>query len=124
MDFLDKVKSFANDAANTLNNAAKDVSDNIKTYSDKSKVKSNIKAEEQKIAVAYKTIGEQFFKENTEIPVGYEQLFNEIKTAMDKIEQLQNELIAIEAANKCSNCGAGITSGQKFCQGCGANLTE
>lgn len=124
MAFWDKVKDFANDAANTLNDAAKDVSAGAKEFTDKSKLKRAVKTEEQKIDNIYKIIGEKFFKANATAPSGYEQEFNDIKASAAEIEKLQAELEKIEAASKCPKCGAKITSNQKFCQGCGANLSE
>lgn len=124
MAFWDKVKDFANDAANTLNDAAKDVSSSAKDFSDKSKLKRMLKNEEQKINNIYKTIGERFYKANSAAPDGYEQEFSNIKASFAEIERLQIEIDTIESATKCSNCGAKISSGQKFCQGCGNNLEK
>jgi len=122
MGFFDKVKDFANDAANTLNDAAKDVSAGAKEFSDKSKLKRAIKNEEAKINNVYKTIGEKFYKANAAAPAGYEQEYDSIKTAETEMAKYQAELDKIESATKCPGCGAKINAGQKFCQGCGKNL--
>lgn len=122
MAFLDKVKGFANDAANALNDAAKDVSAGAKEFSDKSKLKRAIKNEEAKINSFYTAIGEKLYKANTVAPIGYEQEFDSIKAAEGEMSRLEAELEKIEAASKCPGCGAKISSGQKFCQGCGRNL--
>ncbi len=92
MAFFDKVKDFANDAANTLTSAAKDVSDSVSNSMEKSKVKNNINAEEQKIIMAYRKIGEKFYKDNQTAPVGYEQFYSEIATAKANSENLQEQL--------------------------------
>lgn len=124
MAFFDKVKGFANDAANAINDAAKDVSAGAKEFSDKSKLKRAIKTEESKITNLYAAIGEKLYKANSMAPAGYEQEFESIKASMDEMTKLQSELDKLEAASKCPGCGAKISNGQKFCQGCGKNLEE
>ncbi len=122
MAFFDKVKDLASGAASAINDAAKDVQTGAKEFSDKSKLKRAIKTEEQKIDNLYKTIGEKLFRENAVAPAGFEQEFADINACMSEIGRIQSELDSIEAASKCPGCGAKITSGQKFCQGCGKNL--
>ena len=122
MAIWDKVKGFANDAANTLNDAAKDVSNGAKELQEKSRIKRDIKTQEQKIENAYKTIGEKFYKENASAPNGYQQQFNDIKNAAAEIEKLKAELEKKEATGKCPKCGASISQNQAFCQHCGNNL--
>ena len=49
MAFWDKVKGVANDAMNTLSDAAKDVTESAKEMNEKSKINRAIKVEEGKI---------------------------------------------------------------------------
>lgn len=92
MAFMDKVKGFANEAADTLTNAAKDVSASVSNGMEKSKVKSSINAEERKIAAAYKNMGEKLYASNSTAPAGYEQFYSEINAAKANIEKLQQQL--------------------------------
>lgn len=124
MAFWDKVKGVANDAMNTLSDAAKDVTDSAKEMNEKSKINRAIKAEEGKINNLYMIIGEKIYKENSSAPAGLEDQFNGINMANNEIERLKKELYDIESASKCPKCGAKITQGQKFCQGCGYNLNS
>lgn len=122
MAFWDKVKGVANDAMNTLSDAAKDVTESAKEMNEKSKINRAIRAEEGKINNLYMIIGEKMFNENSSAPAGFEDQFAGINTAKNEIERLKQELSNIESASKCPKCGAKINQGQKFCQGCGYNL--
>ena len=122
MAFWDKVKGVANDAMNTLSDAAKDVTESAKEMNEKSKINRAIKVEEGKINNLYMVMGEKIFNENSSAPAGFEDQFAGINTAKNEIERLKQELSNIESASKCPKCGAKISQGQKFCQGCGNNL--
>lgn len=124
MAFWDKVKGVANDAMNTLSDAAKDVTESAKEMNEKSKINRAIKVEEGKINNLYMVMGEKMFKENSSAPAGFEDQFVGINTAKNEIERLRQELSKIESASKCPKCGSKISQGQKFCQGCGCNLDE
>ena len=95
MAFFDKVKDFANDAANALNDAAKDVSANAKEFSDKSKLKRAIKNEEAKINSIYATMGEKFAGEGG-VQAIVTKAFNDIKNAATNY---YNELEKIKTAS-------------------------
>ena len=60
MAFWDKVKGVANDAMNTLSDAAKDVTESAKEMNEKSKINRAIKVEEGKINNLYMVMGEKF----------------------------------------------------------------
>ena len=59
MAFWDKVKGVANDAMNTLSDAAKDVTESAKEMNEKSKINRAIKVEEGKINNLYMVMGEK-----------------------------------------------------------------
>lgn len=121
MAFWDKVKGVANDAMNTLSDAAKDVTESAKEMNEKSKINRAIKVEEGKINNLYMVMGEKFLmKILLHLPVLKISLPESIQ--LKEIERLKQELSNIESASKCPKCGAKISQGQKFCQGCGNNL--
>jgi len=122
MGFFDKVKEFAGDAANTISDTAKDVSNGAKEFTDKSKYKRDIKNEEARMNIFYTNIGRKFYEANPAAPAGFEQEYENIAAAKNEIARLQKELDKIESASKCPGCGAKISSSQKFCQVCGKNL--
>ena len=68
MAFWDKVKGVANDAMNTLSDAAKDVTESAKEMNEKSKINRAIKVEEGKINNLYMVMGEKIFNENSSAP--------------------------------------------------------
>ena len=59
MAFWGKVKGVANDAMNTLSDAAKDVTESAKEMNEKSKINRAIKVEEGKINNLYMVMGEK-----------------------------------------------------------------
>lgn len=121
-DFFNKVKSTAGSAMAAVTDAAKDISSKGKDMNERSKLNRAIKAEETKINNLYQVIGQKIYETNQTAPAGLEAQFDGIKKAMAEIERLKGELDAMASASTCPNCGAKISAGQSFCQGCGNKL--
>ena len=78
MAFWDKVKGVANDAMNTLSDAAKDVTESAKEMNEKSKINRAIKVEEGKINNLYMVMGEKIFNENSSAPAALKYLVSPV----------------------------------------------
>lgn len=122
MAFWDKVKGVANDAMNTLSDAAKDVTESAKEMNEKSKINRAIKVEEGKINNLYMVMGEKFLmKILLHLPILKISLPESIQLKM-KLKDLNKNFPRLSLLQNVLSAGAKISQGQKFCQGCGNNL--
>lgn len=123
MGFMDNVKEFAAKVGNTVEKGAKSVSDNSKKMAEKSKVRREISQLETEMNNAYYAIGKKYFDLHSAAPEeGYEEYVNTIIADIDKIEKFRLLLASMDDKQPCSNCGAEVVRGQKFCDKCGTRV--
>ncbi len=124
MGFMDKLKGAADKVGNTLETGFKNVSDSSQKLADKMKLKKQIGQLESEINTAYLEIGKKFFEANSVSPSEeYAEKFTEITSKSSQIENLKNELNALEDKFNCPGCNAVLTKGQSFCDKCGINVS-
>lgn len=123
MGFLEQVKDLAGKVGNTVEKGAKSVSDGSKKMAEKSRLKKEISSLENEITSAYVSIGKVYFSRISENPEP--ECAGAVETIVTKgarIEQLRQLLDGLEDKTTCTNCGASISKGQKFCDKCGAKV--
>ncbi len=123
MGFMDSVKGFAGKVGDTFESGVKSVTDSTKKMSEKTKVRNEINRLENEINNAYYIIGKKYFEKNSEEPgADYEAPVKDIISKTDRIEKFKLLLASYEDKQPCTNCGAEVIKGQKFCDKCGTKV--
>ncbi len=123
MSFLDSVKGFAGKVGNTVEKGTKSLSESSKKMTEKSRVKKEIAQLESEINNAYHAIGKKYFENNSSNPADeYAVPVNDIIKKSERLEKFKLLLASMEDKQPCSNCGAEVTKGQRFCDKCGAKV--
>lgn len=125
MGFFDSVKNIAGDVGDTIKKGTKTASDNAKKLAEKTKLKREITGFESEINKAYAEIGKKYFETIRSNPT--EEYMNEVETIIknqSSIEDAKKMLAALEDKTNCPNCGAPLIKEQKFCDKCGAKISD
>lgn len=118
MDFFDKL-------GESLVSAGKDVGQKAKDVSEIAKLKLDIKAKEDYVQSQYAAIGAAYYeKHKDEENIEEAELFFLIREALDEITRMKAEILRIQGASECPNCGAKMPEEATFCSSCGAKLND
>ena len=121
MGLFDKAGKLAEKAGEKMAKAATGVADKSKVLAEKTKLKSNINSENSNINKAYTALGKKYFEVSGANPAAeYEEIVDSIKSSMQHIEQLQQQIAALDTDSTCPKCGVVMRKDQQFCQSCGA----
>ncbi len=116
MEFFDKL-------GETLMTAGRDVSQKAKELSGAAKLNLEIKAKEDFVQKQYTEIGRQYYEAHKDDASTEFEQFASIREALESIEQMKKELLALKGAKACPQCGAKMPEDAAFCSECGASLT-
>ncbi|HRR76057.1 MAG TPA: zinc-ribbon domain-containing protein [Ruminococcus sp.] len=123
MGFMDSVKGIAEKVSGTVESGVKSVTDSTKKMGEKTKVRNEINKLESEIHNAYFIIGKRYFEKHSEAPEeDYIAPISDIKSKTERIEKFKLLLASYEDKQPCSNCGAEVVKGQKFCDKCGTKI--
>lgn len=118
MDFFDKL-------GESLVSAGKDVGQKAKDVSEIAKLKLDIKAKEDYVQSQYAAIGAAYYeKHKDEENIEEAELFFLIREALEEIARMKTEILRIQGASECPNCGAKMPEEATFCSSCGAKLND
>ena len=117
--------SFFNELKESLVSAGKDVSQKAKEVSGIAKLKLDVKSKEDFIEKQYAELGRSYFEthKEDEEPAEAEQ-FKVIKEALEEVERMKTEILNLQGASECPNCGAKMPMGAAFCSNCGTKMEE
>lgn len=121
MGFMDNIKGFADKVGEGVKKGVQTGSDNIEKMKEKSRINKEISTCESAVNNAYVEIGKKFFAENPYAPE-YAEFFTAISENTAKVEELRNQLAAMEDKIACKSCGASLAKDAKFCDKCGAKV--
>lgn len=116
MAFFDSMKE-------TLTSAGRDVSQKAKEVSGIAKLKMDIKSKEDALNREYIALGKQYYEMNKEGDV-MEQGIANVSTLLNEIAELQKQVLTMQGACACPQCGSTLPAGTVFCSRCGANLSN
>lgn len=113
MGFLDGLGKNLQQKGQAAIKATKDATETIS-------LKSQISTEKSNIQNFYQEIGALAYTSNlTATQEAYEQYFNSVKAAEEKIEELQAEITKIEGTKFCAHCQSKLPADAKACPQCG-----
>lgn len=115
MSFLDSMKS-------ELLSAGRDVSQKAKEVSEIAKLKMDIKSKEDSLNKQYIELGKRYYNMHKEGEMPEAEIAN-ISTLINEIADLKDEILKIQGACFCPQCGVILPEGTVFCSKCGAKLS-
>lgn len=118
MTFFDKL-------GETITIKGKDIAKKAKDVADIATLKTQISSQQDIINRLYIVLGKAYYNENKNAPSSeFEENFKTLSKALDKIEQLKNDIQIIKGTNNCPNCDAEVATNAIYCSECGLKLTE
>lgn len=117
MGFKDTVEK----VGHKFGGAVAKVQDSTKTFTEKTKIKSKINAEKDKINKIYASIGKKYVEMFGENPSeDFAGFISEINEANELIKTYNVQLAAFDDTIYCTNCGSQIAKDSEYCSKCGA----
>lgn len=118
MEFLDRI-------GESLVSAGKDVSQRAKDVSELAKLKLDIKSKEDYVEKQYAAIGAAYYEKHKD-EEGCEEAeqFFLIREALGEIERMKAEVLRIQGAAECPNCGNKMPEEATFCSNCGTKMDD
>lgn len=107
----------------TLTSVGRDVSQKAQEVSGVAKLKLDIKTKEDYLNKLYIELGKTYYEMQKEAEMPGAQIA-EISSTLNEIEDLKREVLTIQGARICPNCGATVSESTAFCCHCGSPLTK
>lgn len=115
--------SFFDDVKESLVSAGKDVSQKAKEVSGVARLKLDVKTKEDFVTKQYAELGRMYYEQHKEDEeAANEEQFKVIREALEEIERMKTEILNLQGASECPNCGAKMPLGAAFCSSCGTKL--
>lgn len=105
-----------------LVSAGKGVGEKAKEVSNVAKIKYDIHAKEDFLEKQYALLGRAFYNAHKDEDVEEKIYFPSIAGAEEELNQLKQELLEVQGAVVCSNCGEKQPEKNDFCSSCGNAL--
>ncbi|MDF2803865.1 MAG: hypothetical protein K0S61_3768 [Anaerocolumna sp.] len=116
MTFFDKL-------GETITSKSKDIAKKAKEVADIATLKSQVSNQQDIVNRAYIVLGKAYYNENkNNPPTEYEDTFKSLGKALEKIEQLKNDIQIIKGTDNCPNCNAQIAKDAVYCSECGIKV--
>lgn len=118
MDFFDKL-------GDTLMTATKEVGQKAKGMSDLAKLQYELKCKEDDLKKEFERLGRKYYQQNKDV-VPEEDLdcFEDIEILMNRINDLNEEILEKKGVRACPHCGAKVAENAAYCSNCGAKLND
>ena len=118
MSFFDNVKE-------SFVSAGKDVTQKAKEVSGVAKLKLDVKTKEDFVEKQYAILGHTYFDAHKDDEENAEnEQFKVIKEALSEIESMKAEILKLQGAVECPNCGARVPKDAAYCSSCGTKIEK
>ncbi len=118
MDFFDKL-------GDTLMTATKEVGQKAKGMSDLAKLQYELKCKEDDLKKEFERLGRKYYQQNKDVvPEEDLESFEDIEIIMNRINDLNGEILEKKGAKACPRCGARVAENATYCSSCGAKLND
>lgn len=108
---------------NDIVTAGKDVGAKAKEAANVAKVKLDIRSKEDFLEKQYAELGREYYaahKDEEQVPE--QACFDTIREALGELDALNGELMDLQGAVVCANCGVKQSDDSNYCKNCGASL--
>lgn len=118
MDFFDKL-------GESLAEVGRDVGQKAKDVSEIAKLKLDIHSKEDYVEKQFAALGRAYFEKNKDVEGAEDaEQFFLIKEAQEEIKRMKEEVLRIQGAEECEQCGTKMPENATFCSNCGAKLND
>ena len=118
MDFFDKL-------GDTLMTATKEVGQKAKGMSDLAKLQYELKCKEDELKKEFERLGRKYYQQNRDVvPEEDLESFEDIEIIMNRINDLNGEILEKKGAKACPRCGAMVAENAAYCSSCGAKIND
>lgn len=115
--------AFLDGIGKKLSQTGQDVMKKTRNFADSTKLTGMIADEERNINALYPQIGKAYYDLHKNDPeYALSELVAAVNDAFARIEQLKDQIAAINGGQKCPRCGANVPEGGMFCNSCGAKM--
>jgi RNA polymerase subunit RPABC4/transcription elongation factor Spt4 len=115
--------AFLDGIGKKLSQTGQDVMKKTRNLADSTKFSGMIADEERTINSLYSQIGKAYYELHKNDPeYALSELVGAVNDAFARIEQLNEQIAAINGSQKCPRCGAMVPEGGMFCNACGAKM--
>lgn len=115
--------AFLDGIGKKLSQTGQDVMKKTRNFADSTKLTGMIADEERTINSLYPQIGKAYYELHKNDPeYALSELVAAVNDAFARIEQLNDQIAAINGSQKCPRCGANVPEGGMFCNSCGAKM--
>lgn len=115
--------AFLDGIGKKLSQTGQDVMKKTRNFADSTKLTGMIADEERNINALYPQIGKAYYELHKNDPeYALSELVAAVNDAFARIEQLKDQIAAINGGQKCPRCGANVPEGGMFCNSCGAKM--
>ena len=130
-DFFDNLKDFVSETAEIVSKKTGEVAEIVVQKTEKTvevqKLKSQIHVMKRNNDRDYRDIGKMVydrFKNGEEVDPQFAELCEVIVEREDAIEAAKETIADLKGFDVCSDCGAHVEPGAKYCSGCGAKAGD
>ena len=107
-----------------LVSAGKEVGGKVSEASNAAKLKLDIHSKEDFVEKQFAELGRAYFEAHKDEDVPEKDYFASIVEAQTEIAALKDELMDIQGAVTCPQCGVKQATDNSFCTNCGASLLD
>lgn len=116
---------FFDEVGKKISTAGQDAIAKTKDFADITKLNSNISDEQNRINSTYTQLGKLYYEiHKDDCEEALSLLVSSINDSMNKIKELQQQIIDIKGIVKCANCGAEVDKSAAFCASCGTAIPK
>lgn len=110
---------------NDIVSAGRDVGAKAKEAANAAKVKLDIHTKQDYLEKQYAELGKAYYAaRQREEQFSDQAYFDTIREALEELEALNEELMDLQGAVVCSNCGMKQPDDNNYCKNCGASLHQ
>lgn len=115
--------AFLDGIGKKLSQTGQDVMKKTRNFADSTKLTGMIADEERTINSLYPQIGKAYYELHKNDPeYALSELVAAVNDAFARIEQLNEQIAAINGTQKCPRCGTMVPENGMFCNTCGAKM--
>ena len=112
---------FFNEIGDSILNTTKDLGKMAQNAGDFTKLQYDKKVKEQEISKLYENLGKKYYEEHQDEDI---EEIKEIKAAILRLKELNDELMEKKGGKACPKCGELVKTGAMYCSNCGEKIND